>query len=232
MEEQTEPTNDSCVNTLEKIIPDFTLRFSTATYGVMHAEEMMANPQIDVDMELVASYKLLNSGYRNRISEQDKYNDNSNFIRLKCKQALALFGYSDDDVADMLVRALYFDTQSVCKDLLWDAYGEVILKHIQCNLAGRTDICANCGAHYVRTRMDNTLCEKCAKSARYDQMRYKYVACCDCGIQMKLAANNGRTMRCPTCYREYRKKYWAANKAAHRRLQADVHKSNSVDENA
>lgn len=99
------------------------------------------------------------------------YADIKNLI----KTELSSFGYQDDQIADYLVRFLYFETNSKYKSALWICYGDIIYENLCNNLGLRNDIrtCERCGNQFVlRPKAKNkTMCASCYADYRREMAR-------------------------------------------------------------
>lgn len=82
---------------------------------------------------------------------------------VKCE--LSQFGYSDVEVADILVKYLYGIKESKYKDLLWTCYGEYLLMNIEKNFKSKVKAiqCVDCGEWFeVNTKDTKTCrCDEC-----------------------------------------------------------------------
>ena len=88
-----------------------------------------------------------------------------NNIIIEVKTALSNFGYTDKEVADILVKYLYEIKNSKYKDLLWTCYGDILYDNLAKHKKRKTkDIqCMDCGKWFeVKTKDNQTYrCEKC-----------------------------------------------------------------------
>lgn len=77
--------------------------------------------------------------------------------------ALSQFGYTDVEIADILVKYLYCDKKnSDRKDLLWTCYGDIILENLKlnkekCNFSKEVQ-CVDCGEWFYTGKKDNNTC--------------------------------------------------------------------------
>lgn len=93
-----------------------------------------------------------------------------NKIIEEVKYELSQFGYSDVEVADILVKYLYGIKESKYKDLLWTCYGEYILDSLQNHIRIKTKEiqCIDCGEWFevgIKDTRTNR-CEQCQKEYR------------------------------------------------------------------
>ena len=78
------------------------------------------------------------------------------------KKALSQFGYTDEEVADILVKYLYGINNSKHKDLLWSCYGEILFNNLSRHKKKKTkDIkCIDCG-QWFEVNINNTKSYRC-----------------------------------------------------------------------
>ena len=76
------------------------------------------------------------------------------------KSELSQYGYSDVEVADILVKYLYGIKESKYKDLLWTCYGEYLLDNLEKHLKYKTKAiqCIDCGEWFEVGMKDNRTC--------------------------------------------------------------------------
>ena len=76
------------------------------------------------------------------------------------KFELSKYGYSDNEVADILVKYLYDIKESKYKDLLWTCYGEYILENIEKHIKLKTKVvqCVDCGEWFEIDVFDSATC--------------------------------------------------------------------------
>ena len=76
------------------------------------------------------------------------------------KSELSQFGYSNSEVADILVKYLYGVKESKYKDLLWTCYGEYILGNLKKHLKLKTKViqCVDCGEWFEVGIFDSATC--------------------------------------------------------------------------
>ena len=83
------------------------------------------------------------------------------------KYELSQFGYSEQEVSDILVKYLYGIKQSEYKDLLWTCYGEYIYDNLSRNIKVKyKEIqCVDCGKWFEVSVFDSAKCrcKECQK---------------------------------------------------------------------
>ena len=83
-----------------------------------------------------------------------------NRIMEEVKYELSQFGYSDCEVADILVKYLYGIKESKYKDLLWTCYGDYLLENLEKHIKLQTKAiqCVDCGEWFEVGIKDNKTC--------------------------------------------------------------------------
>jgi len=86
---------------------------------------------------------------------------------------------------------------------------------------GELFICKKCGKIYKQNKNCTRIyCKECSE---YRPIETKTAVCKDCGKEFKIDSKNNQSDRCPNCYTEYRRKYWAKNKRKQRQKAEIVH---------
>ena len=106
---------------------------------------------------------------KTQIRKEASYNK----IMEEVKYELSQFGYSDCEVADILVKYLYGIKESKYKDLLWTCYGEYLLENLEKHIKLQTKAiqCIDCGEWFEISNKDN---ETCRCSSCYVEYRKEY----------------------------------------------------------
>ncbi len=154
-------------------------------------EFLMSNPDIEISQDVVNRYNELSRQFyfQSNTSICDKLSgeilcksqikqDLIYFQNMKkIKESFSEIGYSDSEITDMLVKYLYVERNSKCKDLLWVCYGEYILKNLKNKIKPslRDFQCIDCG-EWVQISRSNTVtyrCEDCLKTHKRELKRLK-----------------------------------------------------------
>lgn len=124
--------------------------------------------KIDATKKIVVPIDVLK---KSEIRENLLYGD----IRKKTLRELSQFGYTDEEITDILVWYLYSYKDSKFKDLFWICYGSIVYERLQRNVKPVVkDIqCSECGDWFEVVVHDNSkkMCSKC-----YMEHRKKYKA--------------------------------------------------------
>lgn len=103
---------------------------------------------------------------KTQIRKEISYNTIIDDVRFEFSQ----FGYSDSDIADILVKYLYGVKESKYKDLLWTCYGEYLLENLRKHFNQKVKViqCVDCGEWIEVNIKDN---ETCRCSSCYSEYR-------------------------------------------------------------
>ncbi|MDD4805032.1 MAG: hypothetical protein PHN69_07895 [Candidatus Pacebacteria bacterium] len=199
-EEQVEPANHSVVNMLDYLIKDKRLRFAIKDFGKLDYCYLMKNKDIEVDDNVIFEYLKLSRKYHYKINNLDSHS-NFGYLNQEIRNRLNQFGYSEEDISDMLVKYLYGLHNSSCKGCLWFCYGEYIYNNLKKNLSGKTKICQKCGCRFVPTTSTQKYCEE------HKNFEHKiWVRCGDCDKEFLAYKNATKTYRCKKCQKIYNNK--------------------------
>ena len=91
------------------------------------------------------------------------------------KYELSQFGYTNAEVADILVKFLYYIKPSKHKDVLWFCYGGYIVDNLKRNFNQRTKIiqCCDCGEWFEIDTKDNETCRCKECYSEYRKIYYR-----------------------------------------------------------
>lgn len=109
-----------------------------------------------MDSQTIPRDALLQTETRQKAKYQTIVNDITN--------ELSQFGYSDREVADILVKYLYGIKDSKYKDLLWTCYGNILYDNLLKHKKQITKViqCIDCGDWFEIKNKDNQTC-RCNK---------------------------------------------------------------------
>lgn len=86
------------------------------------------------------------------------------------KNELSNLGYSEEEIADILVKYLYGIKDSKYKDLFWTCYGDIVYKNLERNIKPSTKEiqCIDCGEWFEVGKYDSATCrcKECQKEYR------------------------------------------------------------------
>ena len=194
-EHQVLGANETFVNKLESMIPNPRINTRKLGLGKIDYIFMMSNPDIECKVEftdkgklikektdpLIVKYCELNSKHHfalesslriDKTFSADSIRKSQYMQHLKCKRAsdeikyeLSQFGYSDEEVADILVKFLYGVKKSKHKVALWMCYGDYILNNLEKYFKPQTKVvqCVDCGEWFEVGIFDSATCrcEEC-----------------------------------------------------------------------
>ena len=191
---QVNNLNESFVNKLNGIIPNPRINCRGLKLGEIDYKLLMHNPEIDCEVAftdkgklvkektnpIIVKYCELSSKYhfqinnimyvdetfssgvliKSQIRDNLKYKNISNEIKTELLQ----YGYTEDDITDILVKYLYGIKKSKHKVALWLCYGDYIYKNLQQHFKPQTKSiqCVDCGEWIDVSTKDNRTC-RCPK---------------------------------------------------------------------
>lgn len=158
---QVEEVNNSTVNRLNDLIPSnhisFKRNIGEIDYKVLMKRKTAPAQKeeiINLYEEMVKNKRFLIGGH------QDKKNAGYYFSKIfkdKMKESKKRVDY----IVDVLIEHLYFENGGRSKDILWDAYGDIIVENIKNNLEG-TKCCENCLDRFKMKIHTQKYCKPCA----------------------------------------------------------------------
>jgi len=186
-EEQVRESNDTFVNKLHSLIPNPRIRckytLPTGKQKVLAKPDyrlLMSNPELEIDKDnmVVNIYNQKATLYGYKISAiSDKvetghiprevlYKSNIRqdvFYRkviAEIKQDLTECGYSDIEIADILVKYLYDIKDSKNKDILWACYGDILYNNLKDRVKPSTKEiqCIDCGEWFEVGKFNSATC--------------------------------------------------------------------------
>ena len=174
---QVLPPNMSLVNRLRDKIKDRRIDVSRAGIGELDYTVLMADPDITVDRRVVDAYLELSRMY-NYLADTQTPNE---YLRTIIVNQLETFGYSDEQLSDMLVKYAY-GKKSDRKSILWLCFGDIILANLKKKKEpGKivTTHCVDCGA-LIEVAYNNV-----SRSKRCDDCQRKWRS-----LQVQIAKRN------------------------------------------
>jgi len=199
---QVERNCGSLVDRLEKAIVSRQLKFDNSKYGLFNYRKLMSEkplPSSTAQKKIIDAYNKINKNYHFKINQKNM--ENVSAIMSDIKKQFVEMQYSDDDICNTLVQHL-FKKKTPHKELLWQCFGEMILKNIKTNIPSDKKICFHCGKKYTPIKSDQKYCKKCSG---YQEIETKIIKCVDCGCEVEIEPSS-RRIRCAECYIENEKK--------------------------
>lgn len=178
--------NDSFINKLERMIPNPRINFKRLGIGDVDYRKLMHNQDIEFDLSfgrngkiienetdpLIVAYCNFDRKYYLAIDSSlssNKVNVNESYARTKLKHRrirdeirdeLSKFGYSEEEIVDVLVKYLYGNNRNN-KSALWLCYGDIIYRNlVDNNMRKMTkDVqCVDCGEWFEVNVFDSATC--------------------------------------------------------------------------
>ena len=174
-ETQVEKINDSIVNKLDSLIPNPRLNTRKSGLKPIDYRYLMRNANIKTDERLIERYKELNNTYHFKISMKDEFHNNLHFLACQIRDELSVFGYSDTETTDMLVKHLYGQKNRRAKELLWFCYGKYIVENLKQNYTPkktRVIKCIDCGEWLEVDALNSKAC-RCSLCQHEENKRIK-----------------------------------------------------------
>ena len=180
--------NGSFVNKLNSMIENERMSFKELEIGKLDYTKMMKNPKIKFDENdpLIVRYNDFNREYYFSIDaalcSEDEYQSADRFAKKihkhkdmanKIKYELSQFGYTDEEVSDILVKYLYGTKNARNKTVLWMCYGDCIVKNLKktCPQPKKLIQCVDCG-EWIEIDMFDSATERCRDC--YNEYRKNY----------------------------------------------------------
>lgn len=196
--------NKSFVNKLDDMIPNPKINSRKLGLGEIDYRLMMSNPDIEFDIAfndkgrlikeetdpLIVKYCEFDREYYftvdAAISNDDGQQSNDRFAKKvmkyrqmsdKIKSELSQFGYSDSEIADILVKFLYGIKNSKNKTVLWMCYGDYIVENLERIFKPQTKAvqCVDCGEWFEVNVFDSATCRcsNCSAEHKRELKRLK-----------------------------------------------------------
>ena len=162
-ESQVETINNSLTNKLNDLIPN--PRINTRKLGLKPIEYqyLMHNVNTEIDEQLIEKYTELNNTYHFKVSMKDEFQNNLHYLACQIREELSVFGYSEIEVCDMLVKYLYEKKNRKMKELLWFCYGKYIVENLKRNYPihkTKAIKCIDCG-EWIEIDSTNNRTHRC-----------------------------------------------------------------------
>lgn len=167
--DKVERINNSIVNKLDSLIPN--PRINTRKIGLnpIDYKLLMHNVNIEIDENFIEKYNELNNTYHFKVSMKDEFQNNLRYLACEIREEFSKFGYTDEEITDMLVKHLYEKKNRKMKELLWFCYGKNIVDNLKHNCTiHKTKLiqCVDCG-EWIEIDSNNVKtcrCNKCEKT--------------------------------------------------------------------
>jgi DNA-directed RNA polymerase subunit RPC12/RpoP len=205
-ESQIESRNESFINKLDYKIKDRRIDSRITKLKSVDYRILMNNPNIKCNVvsyengrineeltdPMIVKYFELNNEYHFKLDNIDNIDiprdgqfNNSQLKEVlffkkvgdEIKTELSKFGYTDSEVADILVKLLYHVKPSSHKSVLWFAYGDYILENIKRYKKESVKViqCVDCGEWFEVNIKDteSCRCEECASRHKRELARLR-----------------------------------------------------------
>ena len=176
---QVKPINNSTVNRICKRIENVTRgKFDFSHHGTFRKNILLNNKDIEINEDLIKYYIKLDRE-KNMIFKHIKNNESPSAIINGMKQKILDYScqlnINEIDVVDMIVKYVYDKHKNLKKTLLWDMFGEYIIKNINKNLPlslmdNKVKMCEECGKRFKKKVNNQQYCNKCSKKIQKQQI--------------------------------------------------------------
>lgn len=159
--DSVEPKNNSTVNRLVDIIANPKLNFNATNLGAYDHKMLMNNPDIEVKDEVIEKFEYLKRNKKRLMKEHRDGKYKEFYIDSYIRRELLKIGYSIDDTVDMIIE--YCQSKKIAnKKIIWDSFGDIVVKNIKSNVPENTKLCDVCGERFEITNNRGIYCERCA----------------------------------------------------------------------
>lgn len=205
LDTQVEDVNESFVNKLDYKIVNPRINSRSIGLKSIDYKMMVSNPNIkcravfdkfgkineELSDPMIVKYFELNNKYHFKVNMQcadmlkGELLNNTQVkqdlffkrIAIEIREELSKFGYTDSEIADILVKLLYHTKPSSHKSVLWFCYGKYIVENIKNNFKPTTKViqCVDCGEWFeVGTKDSRTCrCEDCSNEHKKELTRLR-----------------------------------------------------------
>ncbi len=195
LDSQVEDVNESFVNKLDYKIVNPRINSRSIGLKAIDYKMMVSNPDVkcravfdksgkineELSDPMIVKYFELNNKYHFKVNmecadmlrgellnntqlKQDLFFKR---IAIEIRDELSKFGYTDSEIADILVKLLYHTKPSSHKSVLWFCYGKYIVENLKRNIKQTTKViqCIDCGEWFEVNTKDNETCRcnECVK---------------------------------------------------------------------
>lgn len=176
LDKQVEPQNNSVMNKIGIAIKDTRLHFTDLGLQKPDYRLLMSDFKFKSNknqQEIIDLYDEINLKSRFYfIGREFEIKDlNSKIYLYDCIRKEFEEKYNIDLVVNTLIETLYEKRKSSTKKLLWDCFGDIIVKNLEKNIPKHTTTCEKCGARIVKSGKVTKYCDKCYKEVNRENAR-------------------------------------------------------------
>lgn len=167
-EDQVEPATPSLVNQLESKIINPRLCYKATNLGQFNYRYLQNIEGIKIDQRIIDKYTEVSKKFHFRLNmkKDEDGPTNLNAVVLNIRKEFQEIdpSLSLSDISDMLVEYLYNVKKNVAKkEMLWQVFGEFIVKNLKAKVPKDSIQCEKCGARFVPSEPGQKYCSKCLK---------------------------------------------------------------------
>lgn len=147
MDDQVEEINNSTVNRMYHIIKNPRLNFNSSNVGICDHTKLMRNKDINIDNEVIKMLTYLKKNKKKIMKEHRDGKYKEYYINSYIRNRILEINNNIEDVSDMLVKYCFKNNVSN-KDILFNSFGDVVLKNLETNIPKNTKQCNVCGERF------------------------------------------------------------------------------------
>lgn len=162
---QVEPSNQSVVNRLEKLIASPNLRFDTKTLGKFDHRMLMHDGSTEIqerDMPVIQAFMEISQECGYRLIEDEAGKNNHQYIYRQTRERLLELDPDMKHIVDVLIKQLFCVQNTKRKSMFWGCFGDVVLDNLRRNVDINTVLCSCCGKRIRPVSPRHIMCEECA----------------------------------------------------------------------
>jgi DNA-directed RNA polymerase subunit RPC12/RpoP len=199
------------VGRLMSVIPNYRFDFKIEKTGKFDYRMLMNNPNLihttDVQHIIDEYNRLVREIRRLNSHDIEEGIDRHSYQFKLLREKIFALNSNHKYLVDAIIYGIFKLHKTAYKTLFWGAFGDIVLENLSNNLSKQENVmlCPKCYSRFA-IEDDRMICPHC--NARVSALITR--RCIDCGEDFITdARNNNHAIRCPSCYREYRRDYIA-----------------------
>lgn len=163
---QVEQQNDSVINRLKNIIPQYKFRFRAKNLEKFDYRQLMFDKKLEIgthEQEIVDRYLELIKDIKLYVRNEDDSN-NYHYIYKTLRRKMREVEQDERYITDVLVKYLFDIKNAASKIVFWNCYGYIVYDNLVSNLGTTTTLCIKCGKRFTKKTNRQVYCDECKKS--------------------------------------------------------------------